>query len=215
MAASSRQPWRMPPTRFLPSLIQAAGTLPSLSTSITSVMVMGWSSRAPSVVLMLRARVQQFCTSLLGKSCSTVGRTLAPAQAISETRVAARILRMSFLSGAHRFEGLGQLRECVRVALLARQFLALLEGLARVVGLAHGLQQHAEHQIRRQVVGDAADQLLQLGGRGGHVAFRPLFQRQSVSRKAIVRRGGDELPTLRPTVHAPGGSYPTSPGTPV
>src|SRR5713101_2361987 len=132
--------------------MNAAGTAPSLSTRSMMVMGMYSPSRAPRLVSMLRARCQQFSTSVMGKSCVPVGRVLAPAQASSDAAAAKRILRIAVSVSAHRFQGLGQLRKSVRIGLAACDFLPSLESGARLVLPAQGLQQHAVHEICREII---------------------------------------------------------------
>src|SRR5436305_438661 len=101
-------------------------------------------------------------------------------------------------------EGGGELRERMRIALLAGDVLAFHENRTGLVGLARGGVQHAELEIGREVVRPASKKVLQLR-RGLRRITLPLqLQRQGVARKRVVRRSGDEVPQLLYAIHVPG-----------
>src|SRR3954468_15991935 len=141
-----------------------------------------------------------------------VGRPcLIPAQAKASATAARPSNRWLIMSGspANRcsrkaLEGGGELREGMRIALLAGDVLAFDENRTGLGGLASGGVQHAELEIGREVVRSATEEVLELRRGLRRIALSLQLEGQGVSRKRVVRRGGDEVPQLLDAIHVPG-----------
>ena len=82
------------------------------------------------------------------------------------------------------------------IALLAREALAALQRIARIGNAIAGLQQHAELEVRGEVVGLASQKLVEL--RDGAFRVTPSLQleRERVAGERVVGPPGDETAEL-------------------